>query len=674
MAATGAGYNPLDRGTFWGKWLARNPYATNYRCAVRDGVVGQALEDMRVRWYVIDSISGPSGGQVRIKAADPFSRVEKQKAVAPLASLGELDANISAAANNAQLSPPGIGNEAYPSSGWVQIGDEMMAFTRAGDSLTFTERGALGTVADVHEAEDLVQVVLAEVAQRGHDIAYRLITNYTAIPASAIDKPAWDAAASALPQLFTGYIGTPVPVEELLGEICVQAGFTLFPNVETGMIELVALRPASPTTVVDDDNALAARTLIMEGSLAVKRQEARRVSEVWIYYGQKNKAEDLDDQRNYHSRLVVADGSPLYDVPMIREFFSRWIPQFGRTVALNMGQRILAQFRDPPWEAQFDIHVDRAGDLALCRPFSLRTDAIQDVTGEKLLHTQVVTSLERSDHQVTVTSEQTNYYNTPDDDGVRRIYIDTDANNINLREVHDQLYTAPLGGSPGEEIAFFITAGTVVGSESTSLFALDTGDWPAGVQLSIQWDGTVAGCAGAGGRGGYCNAYNQPVAGSAGKAGGKAFKVRYAVTIAGAGVCGGGGGGGGGGGATGYVIGPRMLPGGGGGGGAGRSNGPGGASWSQTLSGHAGATGTDTDGGNGGAGAYFNAQVFGGEGGDGGDLGQAGSAGQAGQVTGTLYVYSAAGGAAGAAGAAIEGVAFIAYDGPPALTILGSTS
>lgn len=669
-------YDPYLRGTFWGKWMARNPYAVNYACAVRDGELGQALEDMRVRHYVIDSFSGPTNGAVQIVASDLFSRIEKKKSVAPLASQGELNANITAVANNGALSPPGIGAANYPTSGYVQIGDEVMAFTRAGDALTFTARGALGTEATTHEEEDLVQLVYAQEAALAHDIVYDLLVNYSEVPAASIDKTGWDLAAEELTELYTGHVGTPTPVEDLIGELCEQAGFTVFPNVETGMIELIALRPSAPTAVIDDDNALGARTLIVDKSLSVKRQEAKRVSEVWVYYGQINRAEDLDTKRNFRSRVVVVDADPLYDVPVIREVFSRWIPQFGRTFALTVGNRILAQFRDPPWEAQLAIHVDRAADVTLGRPYSLRTSAIQDATGEKLLHAQIVTGLKRKEDQIVVTSEQASFYTAPDDGGVRTIYIDSDARNVNLREVHDQLYVPPVGGSPGEVIHFVLTEGALVGSDSPSLIAMDTGDWPAGVVLSLQLDGTVSGAAGHGGAGGFKGGIRNPTAGSPGGAGGLAFKARFDIEVIGDGTIAGGGGGGGGGGASMPYSVDYVNTGGGGGGGAGDVAGTGGSAYAGNKSGTAGAAGNLSDGGSGGVGGFSGVSSKGGAGGAGGDPGQAGSAGEAGvESLGpggfAPWVY-ASGGAGGAAGAAIEGSAFITFTGSP--TIIGATS
>ena len=70
-------FNPLERGTFWGKWLARN-YYQNRPIRLYEGYVGQSLNDMQVRHYLIDAVELPgSNGTVRLTAKDPLKLVDK---------------------------------------------------------------------------------------------------------------------------------------------------------------------------------------------------------------------------------------------------------------------------------------------------------------------------------------------------------------------------------------------------------------------------------------------------------------------------------------------------------------------------------------------------------------------------------------------------------------------
>src|SRR5690606_33766752 len=90
-------YVAMERGTFWSKWLARNPYYNGRVLRVREGYVGQPLAEMVTRTYIIDKIDGPDPkGRVKVTALDILALADNDKAQAPRASTGELVAEIPA--------------------------------------------------------------------------------------------------------------------------------------------------------------------------------------------------------------------------------------------------------------------------------------------------------------------------------------------------------------------------------------------------------------------------------------------------------------------------------------------------------------------------------------------------------------------------------------------------
>ncbi|HEX9810853.1 MAG TPA: hypothetical protein VGA88_02035, partial [Burkholderiales bacterium] len=337
-------YDPHERGTFWGKFLARNPYNEGYALRVYQGKVGDALADMEVRHYLIDKINGPADGSVTVVAKDLFTKVEGRKAKAPTATRGELAANLAAGAGSSTLSPTGIGDLDYPASGRVAIGDEILAFTRSADAMTWTTRGDLNTVDEDHDAEDKVQLVLSYEGDEAQTIVYDLLTTYAGVAAANIPLADWNAeAAENFPNVYTGHIAEPTPVSQLVGELAEQVGFSIWPDVNANQIRLQAIVPAGAgdiTATVDDD------AWIKQGTLAIMRMPDQRVSQAWVYYGQINPLEDLEDAKNYRSRSITADlaseGSQQYGTASIREVFSRWIAQFGRGAADDVGERLLA--------------------------------------------------------------------------------------------------------------------------------------------------------------------------------------------------------------------------------------------------------------------------------------------------------------------------------------------
>lgn len=640
--------HPYNRGTFWGKWLARNPYHSGYPARIRMGTIGQALADMRVRNYVIDRIEGPANGQVRVVLKDLFSLIEAKKAVAPFASLGELSADLTGSPATFTVLPAGIGNLSEEAGGYasitavvaghVAIGDEVIEVTRSGDTFTVVTRGALNTVQEDHDDEDLVQVVLSEVAQLAHDIIYRLFTVHGGIDTAKINKTLWDQLAAGLTDLYTGRVTTPTPVNQLIGELMLQAGCTVWPETATGMIEFVALQAGVVSPTVDEEAWIA------EGeSLSVKRQDDKRVGEVHVYYGQINPSKDLDDKRNFRSRSITPVSEDLYGTAPIKEIFSRWIPQFGRQSAERCGERLIAMFGDAPHEATLTLHASRDGQLNLARYFALETAEIQDALGAKRSVTMAPVEIDRGETAIEVRAQQVTF-ETLTVAGERTIHIENDAYNLNLRELHDSLFATPNGS---EVIEFIVLSNVSAGSASTGLFAIDTGEWPAmTTKPRLTINGKAQGMGGLGGRARTSGDSNAV----AGGPGGPALKVRVPFEVFGTGkLWSGGGGGGGAGGGGGSPVGGF----GGGGGGSGTDVGAGGAG----FNGPAGSPGTADAGGSGGSTNF--------SGGNGGGPALSGNAGQTSGGGG-----SGAGG--GAPGIAIDGVSLVTFDSPNNLDIRGA--
>lgn len=639
-------YDPRDRGTYWGKWIARNPFYTAYTLDLYEGEVGQALENMRVRHYILEQVAGPNEGVVELLARDLFSKIEARKAVAPLPSTGELDAAIDNNDLAFTLTPAGIGDLEYPAAGFCVIGDEEIQFTRVGDAMTVVGgRGANNTDPEEHDEGALVQLVYVVDGESVQDIVYDLLTEYSEVPASAINKPVWDELAAVMPAVFTTHVTKPTPVADLIGELMEQAGCTFWVDVETNMVKFRPLRAGGVSPVVTE-----AAYILDGGTFNKKRGEDKRVTEVWVHYGMKNYVEDVDDEHNYHTHVVVADpdAAEKHGTPVARRVFSRWIAQGGRQTATDCGQRLLTMYKSPPLEGEFTVRPERLSDFGLAEYFFLECADVQDATGSPARTAVACVSVERNEG-VTRLGFQQVVFAEDDDSDVRYIPIETNGNNLNLRTLHDALFAAPEGGSGGEVIRFEVLSGVVVGSTSTSADAMRTGSWPEGVTLSLDNHGHLAGRGGRGGNGGKGDSAST-LNGSDGEDGGTALRVEYPITIDNTDgkIYGGGAGAGGGGAARRSIAGVTHYAGGAGGGsGAGRTKNSGGAGRTSSggspspTNGEDGGDGSSTSGGNGGDGGICysgiievegelrdDARLDGGNGGDGGNAGQDGEDGQ----------------------------------------------
>lgn len=125
-------YDPYRQGTFWGKFRARQPYLRGSALRLITGVVGQSLDQMDTRHYVIESASGPAiDGVFVVVAKDVLKLADGDRAQAPALSNGYLAADITDVQTTAALSPTGIGDDEYPLSGYIAIGgSEICEFVR----------------------------------------------------------------------------------------------------------------------------------------------------------------------------------------------------------------------------------------------------------------------------------------------------------------------------------------------------------------------------------------------------------------------------------------------------------------------------------------------------------------------------------------------------------------
>jgi hypothetical protein len=652
------GYNPFERGTFWAKFRARNPYITGRPFRLLRGTEGQTLDEMETRHFIIESSSGPStDGVYTLVAKDMLKIADGDRAQAPRKSNGTLLALLddNPATTAFTLNPIGIGDLEYPASGSLSIGEEAMTFTRVGDNFTVV-RGAYGTEVEEHEEDDLVQLMLVYTSENVADILYDLFVTYAEADPATIPLDEWTTEINSyINRVYGARIATPTAIVDLVNELIEQVGLVMWWDELAALIKLRSLRPVVAGSSELDDN------LILQGSLKVTEQPNKRVSQVWVWFSQKNPLEELTREANYGSGVLKIDTQSEVDhgLPAIKKVFSRWIGSFNRPAGSRLGAQILSRYRDPPRSFKFSAHrFDLT--LSLGRGFMLASWPLQDDTGAPTLVPAIVTSLKPEYDRYEIEAEEMLFAEQEDLEDTRLIVIDQTTTNINLRAVHDSIYTEP---GVGEEILCVIEAGVVVGSTDPARFAFEVGDWPASCVITIQ---IAAGAriAGAGGLGGSL--------GRLGGAGGWALYARYAVTIENNGIIQGGGGGGG----PAYIGAGAVSAHVGGGGGAGYLPGNPGASafgGSADTDGYGPVATSNATAGTltaGGVGGFANYDGYftniGGAGGAPATAGQTGRTGDYGSGgSGDLVTY-----AGGAAGGAVDGDSFITFT--PTGTITGA--
>lgn len=629
----------FDRGTYWGKWRGRSLFRRGNALRILHGLLGQGLSEFDTRHFVLEGFNGPTpSGTFDLIGQDILKLADNDRSQCPRVSNGFLSADLAANGTSFTVLPSGIGAE-YPSSGYVAIGgEEIVAFTRTGDTFNVTGgvagRGQFGTTAVAHNDEDRVQICQYFEAQSPALIIYTLLTEFAGIAPSYIPLTEWESEVSTyLQRLYTRIIAEPTGVNQLITELIVQAGLAVWPDNKENLIKLQVIRGV-PSTAFSYHQGN-----ILKESLSVSEQLNKRITQVWTYYGVRNPLQSLTEPNNYRSTIATIDTETETEngEAIIKKIFGTWIPAFGRSTADRVNDLHLARFARPPRKIQFDVM--RYSGIQEPLPgsgYRLSWKGNQDASGNEVDTSIQVTRVEPLSDRWKVDAEEVLYTPVSAADLLNRVItIDSNINNVNLRTLHDQIFPAITEDDLGSEnvtIRCIINPGVVVGSNDASMPSFDVGDWDLLPPITIEVIGRVQGKGGDGGRG--RNNF-QPSSLDDGEDGGIALYTRVPITLIDENgeIWGGGGGGQGGITVDGFA--------GGGGGGAGTIPGAGGAAYNSST--ENGEPGTSEAGGARGntSGSGFRSATNGGGPG-----------------------LNASGEDGGSAGAAIDGISFVTQFGP----------
>ena len=394
------GYNPLERGTFFGKLRQRFPYYVGRKLRVKEGYVGDDIATMRTRNYVVTDWSGPdAAGNVTITASDVLDLADEKKAQAPKPSAGRIDQDLAETGlPTFDLLPATVGDE-YPATGTAMIGKEIVTFTRSGDAVTITARAQGGSEASNHDADDAFQLCYVANGDNIATVASDLLVNYADIDASYIDLAEW---ATEVQRWLLNYnmstiITKPTGVADLLSELA-QFGVMWWWDDQAEQIRMRANRPLDFDETAAD---LTDSATLIEDRIGVQDLAAERVSRVMMYHGVIDYSGDTDKGDNFKRVSVAIDDAAEsefeYNQTQTREIYTRWLGLTGDdAVAAPATSRILNRYRDTPRKISFEYDVKNESEVAVASPVTVRTRFLQDDTGQSLPVQMQITSIEET--------------------------------------------------------------------------------------------------------------------------------------------------------------------------------------------------------------------------------------------------------------------------------------
>lgn len=379
-------YTPENQGTFWGKFLKRNPYYEGRTLKVYYGYIGETFSwaDFEVQEYDITDIDGVNNGYVTITAKDALIRTYSNKSLYPALSEGELLAGITDVATSATLTPAGIGNSDYPASGTLSLGKEAISFTRSGDALTLV-RAQWGTEAKDHDSGDTVQICAVwsgdPLTDNVTDALYELLVTGAGLPASYIPTVDWGAEQDLWLSSATvkGILMKPESIEKVIAEWSEVFMFDIWWDA---IDQEVKIKSLSPEVSGETISTMTEGASIKQGSLKIVRKSKERVTEVRCYFNKTNYSDD-DKPEKFASAQFAIDasraGADKYDGNQVKTITSRWFEAAGNATQLT--GRMLARFSDTPEYVTFMLDQKDHGQMEMAGRLEIESWQFQNATG-----------------------------------------------------------------------------------------------------------------------------------------------------------------------------------------------------------------------------------------------------------------------------------------------------
>jgi len=376
-------YDPLETGTFWGKFIARHP---NYEGRELTVTIGYLDDDNNfltqyTRVFIIDKIQGPdSNGQVKVIAKDILALAENTKTKLPRASNGKLAAGVNSSVTVLNLLP-GQGSQ-YQTAGVVLIDRELCNYTRAGDVLTVT-RGEYGSEAADHAADATVQESISynnvNVIDIVRDLLLRIGTDPAYIPFTEWEQERDDWLTF---NEYTRIISKPTGVNQLLNELCEQSLISIWWDERLQKINLKSMSPPLDISTVP---ALNDEANFIRDSLKLTRLTDERITQLWLYNELRDQTDDNKKQDSYQRVNVSidadAENTDFFGDVRERIILGTWLTDVSNAVKIDIATKTLNKFKLSPVKVNFSCDAKDA-ELWTGSIIFVKTDQIQTPSGE----------------------------------------------------------------------------------------------------------------------------------------------------------------------------------------------------------------------------------------------------------------------------------------------------
>jgi hypothetical protein len=449
-------YDPMEQGTFWGKWLARNQYYTDREVKVFDGFLdetGYNPDNFRSRRYIIEKIDGPRRNIVTFQCKDilrklgtsiapPVSNtylsaaIDSTQTTIPLNTNGDVSLLVYTSDGEAHYIEPFAGTIPFYTSGVVssfiplttglelpfyksggtpsdikliaaefpvgevvafRVEDEIILGTMGVNEVTGATRGYRGSLADSHAIDLLAQNCIDFDSVLPTD-ALRTLFSYAGITETDIDTAGWDEQADKWLGLtrIDGIISEPTKVVDSVERVAEQG--TCYPWFDD-ILQKVKLLAVAPQGSIDLLPTYTDELNFLENSTSSKQDMREQVTQAWVFYDKNDATGDNSASNMLAPPYIAADfsaeGAEQYNRSFVKEFFCEFVKSQGH--ASSIASRTVGRLRNGKQIFEFNLDV-KDSTLSTGDEFVPLSDAQQDATGaQERVRMQVVRVKELKD-------------------------------------------------------------------------------------------------------------------------------------------------------------------------------------------------------------------------------------------------------------------------------------
>lgn len=477
-------------GSFWGKLIARN-FIRNREIVVYRGYIdpqdGFQITNFQGERYVIQDFSRDKDGGVTIKAIDPLFFTNEAKAKMPVKSTGELDIDLFSGVTTMTVfteNPTEYG--AVGDTGVVRINDELIEYevtAISSNTVTMTiVRGALGTIQQDHTQGDLVQKCYVADNRNVVDII-RDSFSFTNIDTSYIPDSDWENEKLGALSIynFTTILTKPTEVKKVLSEMIRHCGGLLYWDTVASSIVLKGNPEFQNPDLIVDENVYE------QDSIKISDLTRSQVTRAAINFAKRNYVLD-DKENNYRRGYSLIDDlaeSPAQfsDVAEAKTINSNWLTSSSEDTqtAVEIINREVSRKSRIPFETTFIIDSEYIGLInGNLESRRVWLGSLVEITN----HLLIAANGERSTYRGQITKLQPRGFDKWE---VTVLSISSapvvDFDYTITGNLEDILLTDIAPPIDGRVTNILIQNGAVIGATSTENAALDTGNYPDGLNL-----------------------------------------------------------------------------------------------------------------------------------------------------------------------------------------------